>query len=105
MLGRADNVKSAATVNEVAAEPKKYLGSVEILGVVAIVTPDKGFVLVDKREYTECGLSCLAEKATKKIPIQWSGTPPKLEDAVRVKGILSESEEGLSFAAKEIVKQ
>jgi hypothetical protein len=62
----------------------------------------KGFVLLDKREYADCGLTCLAEPGTKKIPVRWSGDTPKLEQTVRVAGILSQSEKGLSFVAQEI---
>jgi hypothetical protein len=28
---------------------------------------------VDKREYADCGLTCLGEPGTKKIPVRWSG--------------------------------
>jgi hypothetical protein len=59
-------------------------------------------VLVDKRECADCGLSCFAEAGTKKIPVRWSGETPKLEETIRVTGILSRSEEGLSFVAQEI---
>jgi hypothetical protein len=105
LLAPADNAKSALTVNDVAAKPESHLGHVAILGVVAIVTPGKGFVLVDQREYDECGLSCLTEKGTKKVPVRWIGAAPKLEATVRVEGTLSQSNEGLTFAAQQIVKQ
>jgi hypothetical protein len=59
-------------------------------------------VLVDKREYADGGLSCLTEQGTKKIPVQWSGDAPKLEQTVRVAGILSQRENGLSLVAQEI---
>jgi hypothetical protein len=50
----------------------------------------------------DCGLSCFAEPVTRKIPVRWSGDAPKLEQTVRVAGILSQSEQGLSFVAQEI---
>lgn len=92
----------AVTVNDLAAEPDKHLGRVQLVGVVAAVSQGKGFVLVDKREYADCGLACLTEPGTKKIPVRWSGDAPKLEQTVRVVGILSRREEGLSFVAQEI---
>lgn len=104
LLAPAENANSALIVNDVAAKPESHLGHVTILGVVAIVTPGKGFVLVDQREYGKCGLSCLTEKGTRKIPVQWTGAAPKLEETVRVEGILSQSKEGLAFAALQIVK-
>jgi hypothetical protein len=90
------------TVNDLAGKPGEHLGRVQLVGVVAAVSQGKGFVLVDKREYADCGLSCLAEPGTKKIPVRWSGDAPKLEQTIRVAGILSSSEEGLSFVAQEI---
>ncbi len=93
---------SAVTVNDLAGEPGKHLGRVQLVGVVAAVSEGKGFVLVDQREYTDCGLTCLAEPGTKKIPVRWSGDAPKLEQTIRVAGILSRTEEGLSFVAQQI---
>ena len=92
----------AVTVNDLAGEPDEHLGRVQLVGVVAAVSQGKGFVLVDKREYADCGLACITERGTKKIPVRWSGDAPKLEQTIRVAGILSRTEEGLSFVAQEI---
>jgi hypothetical protein len=92
----------AVSVNDLAGKPGEHLGQVQLIGVVAVVSPGQGFVLVDKREYADCGLTCLAEPRTKKIPVRWNGDAPKLEQTVRVAGILSQSEQGLSFVAQEI---
>ena len=92
----------AVTVNDLAGKPGEHLGPVQLVGVVAAVSQGKGFVLVDKREYADCGLTCLAEPGTKKIPVRWSGDAPKLEQTIRVAGSLSRSEDGLSFVAQEI---
>ena len=92
----------AVTVNELAEKPGEHLGRVQLVGVVAAVSPGKGFLLVDRREYADCGLTCLAEPGTNKIPVRWSGDAPKLEQTIRVAGILSQSKEGLSFVAQEI---
>jgi hypothetical protein len=89
----------AVTVNDLAGKPGEHLGQMQLIGVVAA---GQGFVLVDKREYADCGLTCLAEPGTKKIPVRWSGDAPQLEQTVRVAGILSQSEQGLSFVAQEI---
>lgn len=93
------------SVNDLAEKPGEYLGPVQLIGVVAVVSQGKGFVLVDKREYVDCGLSCLAEPGTKRIPVRWSGNAPKLEQTVRVAGILSQTEKGLSFVAQEVGSQ
>jgi hypothetical protein len=90
------------TVNDLAGKPGEHLGPVRLIGVVAVVSQGQGFVLVDQREYADCGLSCLTEQGTKKIPVHWSGDAPKLEQTVRVAGILSQSESGLSLVAREI---
>jgi hypothetical protein len=90
------------TVNDLASQPDEHLGPVQLVGVVAAVSQGEGFVLVDKREYADCGLSCLAEPATKKVPVRWSGDAPKLEQTVHVEGILNQSEKGLSFVAQEV---
>ena len=93
---------AAVSVNDLAGKPGEHLGQVRLIGVVAAVSQGQGFVLVDKREYADCGLTCLAEPGTKKIPVRWSGDAPKLEQTVRVAGVLSQSEQGLSFVAQEI---
>ena len=90
------------TVNDLASKPGEHLGPVRLIGVVAVVSQGRGFVLVDQREYADCGLSCLTEQGTKRIPVHWSGDAPKLEQTVRVAGTLSQSENGLSLVAQEI---
>ena len=92
----------AVTVNDLASKPGEHLGQVQLIGVVAVVSQGQGFVLVDQREYADCGLTCLAEPGTKKIPVRWSGDAPQLEQTVRVAGILSKTEKGLSFVAQQI---
>jgi hypothetical protein len=93
------------TVNDLAGKPGEHLGQVELVGVVAAVSQGEGFMLVDNREYADCGLSCLAEPATKKVPVHWSGDAPKLEQTVHVAGTLSQSAKGLSFVAQEVIIQ
>jgi hypothetical protein len=94
----------ATTVNDLAAKPSAYLGQVAVIGVVAAIKAGQGFTLVDKREYAACGLSCLNEPDTRKIPVRWHGDPPKLEQIVRITGVLEKSDQGLVFAAKNIAE-
>ena len=100
--GQQRTPEDAVTVSDLAGKPGEHLGEVELIGVVAAVSPGQGFILVDGREYANCGLSCLGEPSTKKIPVRWSGDAPKLEKTVRVGGILSKTEKGLSFVAQQI---
>ena len=95
---------SATTVNDLAADPSAYLGQVAIIGVVAAVKAGHGFTIVDKREYAACGLSCFNEPDTRKIPVRWDGAPPKLQQAVRITGVLEKSDRGLVFSAKNVAE-
>jgi hypothetical protein len=92
------------TVNDLAANPSAYLGQVVVIGVVAAVKAGQGFTIVDKREYADCGLSCLNEPDTRKIPVRWDGDPPKLQRTVRITGVLEKSDQGLIFSAKNIAE-
>jgi hypothetical protein len=92
------------TVNDLAAKPSAYLEQVTVIGVVAATKAGQGFTLVDKREYAACGLSCLNEPDTRKIPVRWYGDPPKLEQIVRMTGVLEKSDQGLVFSAKNIAE-
>ena len=99
---RPQTTTGAVTVDDLAAKPGEHLGPVQLVGVVAAVSEGKGFVLVDPREYSACGLSCVAEAGTAKIPVRWGGDAPKLEQTLRVAGTLSRTDKGLSFVAQEI---
>ena len=93
---------SAIGVDDLVTEPVGHLGQIQLVGVVAAVSQGTGFVLVDKREYAECGISCISEPGTKKIPVRWSGDAPKLEQTVRVDGTLRQTDKGLSLVAQEV---
>lgn len=99
---RPQTTTGVVTVNDLAAKPGEHLGPVQVVGVVAAVSEGKGFVLVDPREYAACGLSCVAEAGTAKIPVRWGGDAPKLEQTLRVAGTLSRTDKGLSFVAQEL---
>ena len=92
------------TVDDLASDPSAYLGQVAVVGVVAAVKAGRGFTIVDKRKYADCGLSCVNEPETRKIPVRWNGTSPKLEQTVRITGVLEKSNRGLIFSAKNVVE-
>lgn len=92
-------------VNDLAASPSAHLGPVSLVGVVGTVSEKKGFVIVDTREYKECGLSCLTEAGTKKIPVRWTGAVPQVKDTVRIDGELQKDEKGYALLASKVAKQ
>jgi hypothetical protein len=94
----------ATTVNDLASDPSAYLGQVAVVGVVAAVKAGQGFTIVDKREYAACGLSCFNEPDTRKIPVRWDGPLPKLQQTVRITGVLEKSDRGLVFSAKNVAE-
>ena len=94
----------ATTVNDLASDPSAYLGQVAVIGVVAAVKAGQGFTIVDKREYAACGLSCFNEPDTRKIPVRWDGAPPRLQQTVRITGVLEKSDLGLVFSAKNVAE-
>jgi hypothetical protein len=94
----------ATTVNDLAADPVAHLGEVAVVGVVAAVKVGQGFTIVDEREFADCGLSCLNEPNTRKIPVRWDGAPPKLQQTVRINGLLEKLDRGLVFSAKSVTE-
>ena len=92
-------------VNDLAASPGAHLGPVALIGVVGTVDANKSFVVVDTREYAECGLSCLVEAGTKKIPVRWAGAAPQVKDKVRIEGQLTKEAKGFALVAAKVVKQ
>jgi hypothetical protein len=93
------------SVDELAANPAAHSGRVSVVGVVGTVNPGKGFVLVDSREFKNCGLSCLTEPGTNKIPFVWSGATPQVKQTVQVDGILEKTAKGFSIKAEKVTKQ
>jgi hypothetical protein len=63
--------EGTVTVNDLAGKPGEHLGQVQLIGVVAAISQGQGFVLVDKREYDDCGLTCLVEPVQRKY--QYAG--------------------------------
>ena len=95
----------ALTIDELAANPAAHSGHVSVVGVVGTVNPGKGFVLIDSKEFQECGLSCLTEPGTKKIPFVWTGAAPQVKQTVLVDGILEKTAKGFSIKAEKVTGQ
>ncbi len=93
------------SVDELAANPAAHSGRVSVVGVVGTVNPGKGFVLVDVREFKNCGLSCLTEPGTNKIPFVWTGATPQVKQTVQVDGILEKTTKGFSIMAEKVTTQ
>jgi hypothetical protein len=93
------------TIDELAANPAAHTGPVSVVGVVGIVNPGKGFVMVDSKEFEECGLSCLTEPGTNKIPFVWTGAPLQVKQTVLVDGILEKTAKGFSIRAKKVTTE
>ncbi len=93
------------SVDELATNPAAHFGRVSVVGVVGTVNPGKGFVLVDVREFKNCGLSCLTEPGTNKIPFVWTGAAPRVKQTVQVDGILERTAKGFSIRAEKVTKQ
>ena len=93
---------TSPAVRDLAVHPAAHLGRLSLSGVVGIATPGKGFVLIDMREYREEGLACLTNREKTKIPVVWSGTAPKVRQAVRIDGTLAKTATGYVFTAAEV---
>ncbi len=93
------------TVDELAANPAAHSGSVSVVGVVGTVNPGKGFVLIDSKEFQNCGLSCLTEPGTNKIPFVWTGAALQVKQTVLVDGILEKTAKGFSIKAEKVTEQ
>lgn len=93
------------TVNQLAAKPDSFIGSVTVVGRVAAVTPGKGFTLTDSIKCADCVTECLTDKNTKKIPFVWSGAAPELKGVVLVQGTLAKTAKGFTFTAEKVAKQ
>lgn len=92
-------------VRDVASKPSAHVGHLALTGVVGIVTPEKGFVLVDTKEYQNEGFGCLATDEPTKISVGWTGAVPKVKDKVRVEGQLTKEKKGYVFTAEKVEKQ
>lgn len=99
------NTVKPLTVDELASNPAVHLGRVSVIGVVGTVNPGKGFVLVDRKEFNACGLSCLTEPGTNKLAFIWTGISPQVKQTVRVDGMLEKTAKGFSLKAEKVTRQ
>lgn len=90
------------SVNDLVAQPEKYLGKVSVIGRVSAVTPGNGFTLVDSGNCTDCGSRCAIPK---KIPLVWRGSAPAVKAVVVVKGVLSKTAKGMTLVADNVAPQ
>ncbi len=93
------------SVDELATNPAAHSGRVSVVGVVGTVNPGKGFVLVDPREFKNCGLSCLTDPGTNKVPFIWTGATPQVKQTVQVDGVLEKTAKGFSIKAEKVTTQ
>src|SRR5512139_1609487 len=99
------NAGKPLTVDKLAANPAAHSGRVSVVGVIGTVNPGKGFVLVDSKEFKNCGLACLTEPGTNKIPFVWTGATPQVKQTVQVDGIMEKTAKGFSIKAEKVTKQ
>ncbi|MEK7812993.1 MAG: hypothetical protein AAB296_04465 [Candidatus Desantisbacteria bacterium] len=86
----AQEKKIVLNVDDVAADPAAYKGTITVKGVVySMNTSQKLFTMIDLREYERCKVvTC----ATKYLKVRWSGNLPVKEKKVMVIGKLREVE-------------
>lgn len=85
--------------------PHKYKGKIQVEGAVARIISDKKIiVLLDRKEWEECGEE--AESCSKyKLPVQFSGNLPSVKEEVVFEGEIKKSEGRFVFVASVIVKK
>lgn len=90
-------------VDSLMSAPQKYKGKIKVEGAVTKLLPDKKLVvLVDRKEWEECGeeaVSC----AKYKLPVQYSGTFPNIKDEVVFEGEIKKPDGRFLFVATNIV--
>lgn len=85
--------------------PQKYKGKIQVEGAVARVIADKKIiVLLDRKEWEECGEE--AESCSKyKLPVQFSGDFPNIKEEVVFEGEIKKPDGRFVFVATSIVKK
>lgn len=105
MVWPAAAAPKTVAVGALEARPAAYRGTVAVVGVVASVTRRRGFVLISSREFKACGLACLAEPDTARVPVLWSGPAPKVAQEVVVHGVLSRTSGGWRLQADRLSRR
>ena len=85
MIGRTELASVLNAVHECASHPREPL--------------------VDVREFKNCGLSCLTEPGTSKVPFIWTGATPQVKQTVQVVGVLEKTAKGFSIKAEKVTTQ
>ena len=78
-------------------------GSVTVEGVVSTVNAENQLVgLIDTREFQECKVTTCSALT---LPIHWSGSMPKVQEMIQVKGKLQEKDGRFVFLAQKMERQ
>lgn len=109
ILGLAISITNSSAsdvigVDALMASPQKHKGKIKVEGAVAKVMPEKKLiVLLDRKEWEECGeesLSC----AKYKLPVQYSGAAPSMKDEVVFEGEIKKPDGRFLFVASSLKK-
>ena len=90
----------ALQVNQVAADPAAYSGTITVSGVMAGTSPQNPgiFGIFDLKE-----LQCTTPNCNKLyLPVRYQGPMPKLGDEVRVSGSFIKTSDGFIFSASDL---
>ena len=90
----------ALQVNQVAADPAAYSGTITVSGVMAGTSPQNPgiFGIFDLKE-----LQCTTPNCNKLLlPVKHAGKPPAIGDEVRISGAFVQAGGGYLFAAESI---
>jgi hypothetical protein len=91
---------AALQVNQVAADPAAYSGTITVSGIMAGTSPQNPniFGIFDLKE-----LNCTTPNCNKLyLPVRYQGPMPKLGDEVRVSGSIMKTGEGFIFSASNL---
>lgn len=86
-------------VDTLMSAPQKYKGKIKVEGAVArLITDKKMIVLLDRKEWEECGEG--AESCSKfKLPVQYSGMLPNVKDEGVFEGEIKKPDGRFLFVA------
>lgn len=91
---------AALQVNQVAADPAAYSGTITVSGIMAGTSPQNPniFGIFDLKE-----LNCTTPNCNKLyLPVRHQGAMPKLGDEVRVSGSIIKTSDGFIFSASDL---
>ena len=102
LAGSVPARQQVISVNQLAAKPAAFLGTILLEGRVAAVKPGTGLTLVDKLLCADCAGHCLSDPATRKLPVAWTGSAPAVGSLVRIRGTLARTEQGYLISGREV---